>query len=88
MINPRPSTEAYMLTDDMPGTRPGLLSTSTVAERLNVRPDHVVKLIHAGQLGAVDIGVSRGRPSYRVPSDSLAQFLEERSSRGGGVGGR
>ena len=32
-----------------------------------------------GQLPAIDIGVSRGRPRYRVPSDSLARFIYDRT---------
>lgn len=57
------------------------LSTSTVAERLNVSHDTVNRYIDSGELAAIDVsnrGKKTRRPRLRVAEDELARFLRER----------
>jgi excisionase family DNA binding protein len=56
-----------------------VLNTKEVAQRLDVSVQHVLDLIEAGKLRALDIGSSRphGRPYYRIPIEAWRAFLRE-----------
>lgn len=51
------------------------LRPTAVAERLDVSRSHVVELIRAGKLAAIDISIGR-RPEYRIDPAELEAFLE------------
>jgi excisionase family DNA binding protein len=51
-----------------------------VASQLDCGRDHVLHLIEAGELDAIDISVG-GRPSYRVSQDAIDRFIEARTVR-------
>lgn len=51
------------------------LRPSAVAERLDVSRSHVVELIRAGKLAAVNISIGQ-RPEYRIHPAELEAFLE------------
>lgn len=52
-----------------------LLETSEVAKRLRCSAHHVRNLIAAGKIKAVDIGVGERLPRWRIPEDSLLEYL-------------
>lgn len=52
---------------------------SEVATALECSHEHVLNLIKAGELEAVDISVS-GPPRYRINRDSLDAFLARRAA--------
>lgn len=54
------------------------MKPSAIAEELGCSREHVVSMIQAGLLKAVDISVGR-RPEYRVARDSFEAFLADRS---------
>lgn len=59
-----------------------LLRPGEVAQRLQLTEKSVLGLIHSGNLSAVNIG--KGHiPRYRVPQDSLDNFLASRVTTGG-----
>lgn len=49
------------------------LKTADVATRLNVSRSHVVDLIQAGALVAIDVALG-GRPDYRIAPAALDAF--------------
>lgn len=51
---------------------------SDVARELDCSRAHVIELIKAGHLKAVDIAVG-SRPEYRIRRTSLESFLEKRA---------
>ena len=53
------------------------LKTADVAARLNVSRAHVVDLIQAGRLQAIDVSLG-GRPDYRIDPSALDAFEVER----------
>lgn len=64
----RPTDEATMLTPRQ------------VGEQLGMSNDHVLDLIHAGQLRALNLSrtVRSRKPRFRVRPEDLARFLESR----------
>ena len=46
------------------------LTVQQVAAVMNVSPGHVRRLIEAGQLPAIDLGI-RGRHCWRIPKDAM-----------------
>lgn len=53
-----------------------LLSTSTVAEQLDMSERHVRRLITSGELRAVQIG-----RVYRVPDEAITELLDAKTVR-------
>jgi excisionase family DNA binding protein len=51
------------------------LTYSQVAELLAVSVDTVEKLVKAGRLRAVNVGSGTIKGRYRIPQDSLEEFL-------------
>jgi excisionase family DNA binding protein len=60
----------------------GMVSTRDAADSLGVTTQYVGRLIRAGELAAVNVALGADRPRYRIPSDSLARFKDERRTRG------
>ncbi len=52
-----------------------MLPVEDVAARLGLSADHVCDLIRAGALAAHNFALGR-RPLYRVPEESLTDFLK------------
>ncbi len=59
------------------GTEP-LLTTGEAAARLHVTPDHVVDLIHANRLRAVNVSFGK-RPTWRIDPADLEAFIVGRT---------
>jgi excisionase family DNA binding protein len=59
-----------------------LLNTRQAAERLSCSPSHVYRLIHAGELAAIDIATP-GSPSSktRVRESDLLAYIEKATIR-------
>jgi excisionase family DNA binding protein len=57
-----------------------LLTPAAVAERLATSTDHVLGLIHSGRLRAVNIGMGKVRPRWRVPAEALDEFKLSRTA--------
>ena len=54
----------------------------TLAERWSSSDEHVLGLIHSGQLRAFSISPPNSkRPRFRIPEDSVAEFEQQRSNR-------
>jgi excisionase family DNA binding protein len=62
-------------------TRNALLDTTTVAETLGVTPWWVRRLIHSGELRAVNVSGPGTSAKWRVDPEDLSAFLAERQSR-------
>ena len=58
-------------------TTPHLLTVPQAAERLQIHPQAVYRLIWAGQLEWTNVGTGK-RPRIRVSEKQLAAFLRER----------
>lgn len=59
----------------------GLLRTAEAADLLGTTLQHVAALIRSGALQAADVSIGGSRrPSWRIHHDSLARFVDERSS--------
>ena len=57
-----------------------LLTVRDVGERLKIKVDGVLELIHAGLLSASDVSrPGSQRPRWRISADALDQFLAARS---------
>jgi excisionase family DNA binding protein len=56
------------------------LKPAEIAERLNCEPAHVLNLIHAKALPAINIGTGK-RPEYRVDPAAFEAFIVARSTR-------
>ena len=52
-----------------------LLTPEEASLRLKVSPEHVRALIRTDQLNAINIGIGKKRPLYRIPSKNLDEFL-------------
>jgi len=50
------------------------------AERLAVSDEHVLDLIHLKKLSAVNVGLGRRRPRWRITAEALAEFEASRTS--------
>lgn len=55
------------------------MTVEQLAERWAVRPEKVRQLILAGELEAVDVAVSRGKPRYRISYEAVLAFERRRS---------
>ena len=55
------------------------LSTDEIAEKLRCTKAHVLRLIEAGELGAVNIGTGKYK-FYRVPAAEWEKFLRKRTA--------
>jgi excisionase family DNA binding protein len=60
--------------------RDGMVSTRDAADSLGVTTQYVGRLIRAGELSAINVALGADRPRWRIPSDSLARFVDERRS--------
>lgn len=60
-----------------------LLSVPAAAQRLGVSRDSVYRMIHAGQLAAVDVSTTPGigRTHIRIRSDEVERLIETRTTR-------
>jgi excisionase family DNA binding protein len=57
-----------------------MLTIASVAELLSTSTDHVLGLIHSGRLPAVNIGMGKVKPRWRVSVDALEQFTTARTA--------
>ena len=60
-----------------------MLSTRQLAERWGVSDDHVLTLIHRGELHAIDLAIrgnGRHRPTWRIPLAEV-EALEQRRTQ-------
>lgn len=59
-----------------------LLTVAEVADRFGCRGEHVLNLIHSGQLAAVDVGLraNRRRPTWRISQDAVIDLERRRAS--------
>ncbi len=58
---------------------PLVLLVCEVAARLKITEQHVLDLIEAGELGAIDVGGS-SRHFYRIPVPEFERFMSRRNS--------
>jgi excisionase family DNA binding protein len=58
-----------------------LLSVKTVAERLDVAPITVYRLVYAKHLRAVPIGLGKKRPHIRIAESALRAFMARGTGR-------
>jgi excisionase family DNA binding protein len=74
---PRPQRKAAP-----PKTRAenGMLTVAGAAERLTTSPDHVLNLIRAGKIKAVNVGRGPKRPRWRIAPDVLKEFTVGRET--------
>lgn len=56
-----------------------VLLVSEFATMIDATDQHVIDLIEAGQLGAIDIGLG-SRRCFRIPITEAEKFMERRSS--------
>ena len=61
---------------------PAVYRVDQVARRLKCSKQHVINLIEAGQLGAINIGTSSAQ-FYRVPVKAVELFQQRRDTLGG-----
>lgn len=61
-------------------TADGLLTVASAAERLTTSPDHVLNLIRAGKIKAVNVGRGLKRPRWRIAPEALKQFTGGRET--------
>jgi excisionase family DNA binding protein len=52
-----------------------------VAALIGTTEDHVLALIHAKKVGAVNVGLGKKKPRWRITPEALANFLAARSAR-------
>lgn len=57
------------------------MTTTEVAEQLEIRTEQVVALIHANALEAIDISVGEKKPRWRVKRTSYEEFKVKRAHR-------
>ena len=63
--------------------QPGqLLTPDEVADRLRVTAEQIRSLIRRGELTAINVGVGRKRPRYRLQPEAVDEFLARRSGGG------
>jgi len=66
----------------MASDRTQMMTPPQLAERWGVDPDKVLRLIHSGQLRAINLAVNpRGRPRFRISDDAVRDFEAARSSQ-------
>ncbi|MEX1097998.1 MAG: helix-turn-helix domain-containing protein [Planctomycetales bacterium] len=54
---------------------PAMLTLKEVAQRFACHPDHVLRLIDAGRLSAVNIAVGKKNRKLRIDPAALAEFI-------------
>ncbi len=54
---------------------PRILTVSEVAEHLRCHPSTVYRMIDAGELAAIHVGVGKTKNGVRVTETALARFL-------------
>ena len=52
----------------------GMLTVAGAAERVTTSPDHVLNLIRAGKIKAVNVGRGLKRPRWRIAPEALKQL--------------
>lgn len=52
-----------------------LLSVNHAAERLDISPKSVYRLVYADQLPAVPVGTGKKKPRIRIPESALEAFM-------------
>ena len=57
-----------------------LLTVADVARRLVVSDEQVLAHIRSGRLRAINVGLGRQRPRWRIAPEALEEFLSARTS--------
>jgi excisionase family DNA binding protein len=74
-----PGDQSQDLMSSLGFTGRTVLNVGEVAASLRITIQHVIDLIDEGQLTAINIG-GDGRRHYRIPTEALRAFLENRRS--------
>ena len=64
-----------------------MLTPSEAARRLSVSRGHLMNLIRAGHLKAIDVGAGKKLPRYRIDSRDLEHYIESHGATRGSTPG-